>query len=251
MRISMLDGHVSRNGQALVAARVPGPVNSCSPTYPLADMALKALAEAISGIEQSRRSTLVFHLALLLQDRIPVPAELIEYIRAGVKPLSITHMNLYVYPQGHAAGFAALRDVQRWTHGAPDDITALLGLDSLIDLRSLDYLDRRHRLREDGNPRGLVPGEAAACVLVTSSRTASYLGLAAQSIIAGVGIGQEPATVDKPQIPLLAEGLTRALKDALHSAQWSKDSVRCAYSDQNGEAYRAKEWILALPRTHL
>lgn len=248
VRIFMLDDYVSRNGQTLVAARVPS-LNRCSSIHHLADMALRALSEAISAIDQTRRSTLVFHLALLLQDRNAVPAELIEHIRTGLKSLSITQVNVSIYLQGHAAGFSALREAQLRMLKSPDEITALLGLDTLSDLPSLDYLDRRHRLKEDGNPRGLIPGEAAACVLVTSSRTAAYLGLPAQAIIASVGIGQEPATIDKPHIPLLAEGLTSALKEALDGAHWTHDSVRCVYSDQNGEAYRAKEWIFALTRT--
>lgn len=143
---------------------------------------------------------------------------------------------------GQPAAFAAAMQARTMLgEGAPACL--ILAIDSLIDARSLAWLDGRMRLKTSETTDGLLPGEAA-CLSVVSKRpmTRSHVALR------GLGLGAETATTVNEE-PFRAEGLTTALKAALGEAHSEMDDVAFRLSDVAGKSYAFEELVLAQMRT--
>lgn len=146
----------------------------------------------------------------------------------------------FVGAEGHTAGIRALgaaaRDLMQGTVPA----AVVLAFDSLLDEPTLQALATHGRLKCDGVPAGLQPGEAAAAVLLLPPQSAS----------APVWRLVAAATDDEPDAPdeawvCTGEALSRALLTA-----WSRGPASTPWllSDHNGEHARAYEWGCTLAR---
>ncbi len=118
----------------------------------------------------------------------------------------------------------------------------ILGIDSLIDARTLSWLDQTHRLKTSARTDGVIPGEAA-CLMVASKARWSDAAVCVQ----GIGIAAEPATVFNEK-PFRAEGMKAALHGALQEAGIAMHDVDFRLSDAAGESYAFEELVLAQTR---
>ena len=108
--------------------------------------------------------------------------------------------------------------------------------------RGRDYEDQVERgvLHHAKNPAGVIPGEAAAFVVLQPAGMARPLAR-----LAGSAVAEEPtAGTDSPN---QGEGLTLALRRARARAPKLETWPRIA-CDLNGDRYRALEWSLAVVR---
>jgi 3-oxoacyl-[acyl-carrier-protein] synthase-1 len=119
----------------------------------------------------------------------------------------------------------------------------IIAVDSLMDTRSLHWLDSHQRLKKEGHPDGVVPGEAA-CVTLVASRPL----LSSAVCVSGLGFGHETATVLNDD-PLLGKGLASAVRGALAEAGLGMHEVAFRLSDVAGESYAFEELVLAQTRT--
>lgn len=149
------------------------------------------------------------------------------------------------YADGHAAGATALRDMADHLRNSSDAVGLLVGADSLLAPETITHLSRSGRLKSPIRPRGLIPGQAAAALVVQSTLTRA-VGRPYCRIL-GIGIAQEPVPVGRDE-PCQGRGLTEAIRAALSEAGWPPDSVSRIYCDLNGEEYRGHEWMLAMCR---
>jgi 3-oxoacyl-[acyl-carrier-protein] synthase I len=124
------------------------------------------------------------------------------------------------------------------------DVTAclMLAVDSLIDARVLQWLDRTQRLKTSDRTDGVIPGEAA-CLAVVSTKPFSDDAVP----VHGLGAAVEPATVLNEE-PFRAEGMTAALNSALREAGVEMHDVDFRLSDVAGESYAFEELVLAQTR---
>ena len=145
-------------------------------------------------------------------------------------------------PAGQTSAFAALLQARRMLGEDNEPACLLLALDSLIDARTLAWLDGHMRLKTSAVTDGLIPGEAA-CLAVVSSKpmTPHFLALR------GLGLGSETATATNEE-PFRADGLTTALRDALADARAEMHEVAFRLSDVAGESYAFEELVLAQMR---
>jgi 3-oxoacyl-[acyl-carrier-protein] synthase-1 len=140
---------------------------------------------------------------------------------------------------GHAGGLeavsAALSDLS--TNAAR--VAVVLGIDSLLDEETLDWLNSCQRLKCDGTPTGCQPGEAAAAVALTletptrpvpSVRAVSIAHEQRSLLAGGSGTGQALATT-----------IAACAKAVPSETAW-------VVSDHNGEVYRANDWGYAVVR---
>jgi 3-oxoacyl-[acyl-carrier-protein] synthase I len=140
---------------------------------------------------------------------------------------------------GHAAGAEALReaalDIAR---GAPAAI--VLGVDTLLDEATLDWLHACGRLKCHGAPAGLQPGEAAVAVMLTSPQAGQP---EATTLRCTPSAQEERAFFEGASAAgeALAQVVGQARADLATGAAW-------ILSDQNGEVYRATDWGYALVR---
>jgi 3-oxoacyl-[acyl-carrier-protein] synthase-1 len=142
---------------------------------------------------------------------------------------------------GHVAALEALDRARRLV-GEGRGACLIAAVDTLIDARTLEWLDGTGRLKTSKQSDGVIPGEAASVVLVTAKPvTPSCVR------VRGLGFSRETATVLNDE-PLLATGMTAAARDALGEASISMDEVDFRLTDVAGESYAFEEMVLAQSR---
>lgn len=142
---------------------------------------------------------------------------------------------------GQSGAFAGLGQARKMlADGAAACL--ILAIDSLIDARTLAWLDGQMRLKTSETTDGLIPGEAA-CLAIASKRpmTRSHV------VLRGLGLAFEEATAIN-ESPFRADGLTSALKHALQEAGTQMHEVAFRLSDVAGESYAFEEIGLAQAR---
>jgi 3-oxoacyl-[acyl-carrier-protein] synthase I len=145
--------------------------------------------------------------------------------------------------KGHAAGFEALNTARQILRNRQAPMCLICGVDSFVNASSLLWLDQHSRLKTESNSNGLIPGEAAAAVLVDLENPppASHIR------VAGLGFASETANILSEE-PLLGLGLARATKSALADASIQMHDIDFRISDVSGESYGFKEQSLAVGR---
>lgn len=143
---------------------------------------------------------------------------------------------------GHTSTFEALMLARQYMRERGIEACLVCGVDSYVNAPSLLWLAETLRLKCDANSDGVIPGEAAAALLLRSE-AAMPRGVR----IAGLGLGHEAAGV-LGQEPLLGHGLAQAARTALADAQRGLQDVAFRVSDATGESYAFKEQALMLAR---
>lgn len=124
----------------------------------------------------------------------------------------------------------------------------VIGADSLLDVPTLDWLARTARLKAPDRPAGLMPGEAAACLVFERRDQARRRNAKDLGELVGLSYGNEPA-------PLLSGGrasghaLAETIAGVEAASAWSAPHQVWFIADQNGEIDRAEEWGATM--THL
>ena len=137
------------------------------------------------------------------------------------------------------------------------DAILLGGIHSDYDPATIAALEAQGRLFSPTNLDALVPGEAAAFVLLTREDVARRIApragggeprLAAR--IAAVGTGMERATPDNDVTPFEAIGLTSAIRSAAAELEQRGMKSGWAITDHTFETRRMHEWQAMMTRTH-
>lgn len=138
---------------------------------------------------------------------------------------------------GRAAGLAALHRGLRHLREDRVDVALVGGVDSLLRRVRLAELDAAGGLKIGGAAAGIIPGEAAAFLVIepgAGSPIAHVLGTAVTS--------EPTAGTDEPNQGV---GLTRALRAAYAAAGGAPPDYPWVACDLNGEHYRVHEWVFA------
>ena len=136
----------------------------------------------------------------------------------------------------------ALATAARWIADGSAHEVLICASDCRITGLGLRELRDRGRLRTRKNPHGVIPGEAAACVLVSRSQ-----GRAGEVELVSYGVEQEPSTLSN-DVALRAAGLSAAVRGALASAGSELDAVDWWLADHGDETMFAKERAMVLAR---
>ena len=211
-----------RRGRARLQALLEGPLRECfaalDGTDPKDVPVLLCVAEAdrpgrLSGVDAS-----------LLQSTL----------NAIGQPM---HADSAVITYGRVGGIVALRTARELMQkGAPKVIIA--GVDSYLLAGTLRHYDADDRVLTETNSNGFPAGEAGAAVLVGRGGGLQLLGL---------GFGREEAHITSGE-PFRADGLVKAMREALGEAGLDFSEVDYRISDLNGEQYYFKEAALAMTR---
>jgi 3-oxoacyl-[acyl-carrier-protein] synthase I len=175
--------------------------------------------------------------------RVAHPAALIDDIgrRLGAR----FHPELSrVIASGHTSAFHALAVARGIVDSGAAPLCLVAGVDSYLNATSLLWLAEHFRLKTTTNSDGVIPGEAAACVLVEGKPRADTAAVA----LLGLGFGHEPAGILTSDAPLHARGLVEASRAALTEAGLGLHEIDFRISDAAGEGYAFKELALALQR---
>jgi 3-oxoacyl-[acyl-carrier-protein] synthase-1 len=169
--------------------------------------------------------------------------QVVPYI-AGQAGATLDEKNSRVFPRGRAAALLALESAA--VHLAKGRVEHVLvgGVDTYLDLAILAELDQEERILGTRVMDGFVPGEGAAFLLLTSSRSRPS-GRAGKKVqVLGVGSARDPGHrySDKPA---RGEGLGQALEKLYKDAPSSPAAISSIYAGFNGESFAAKEWGVA------
>jgi 3-oxoacyl-[acyl-carrier-protein] synthase-1 len=143
---------------------------------------------------------------------------------------------------GHCGGISALETAVRDLDAGAVEAAVVLAVDSLLDEETLDWLQGAGRLKCDGAPAGLQPGEAGVAILLQASALDGTPRPA--TTIRSVATGAEPRSYASGRVSVgegLCDVLARASRDVSLERAW-------IVSDHNGETFRATEWGSTLVR---
>jgi 3-oxoacyl-[acyl-carrier-protein] synthase-1 len=148
------------------------------------------------------------------------------------------------FPKGHTAGFEALRAARELLQNAKVPACVVCGVDSYINASSLLWLEQLWRLKTEDNSDGVIPGEAAAAIVV--QRPGTKRGEASVRVM-GLGFAHEKAGVLSEE-PLLGLGLAEAGRAALAEARKGIHDMDFRLADVTGESYGFREQALLIAR---
>jgi 3-oxoacyl-[acyl-carrier-protein] synthase I len=206
-------------------------------------MASMAATECLTDVEPERWSEIPLLLCVAEEDRPGRAAGLDGQFLTDLYAAMDTQFaeQSRVVPYGHASAAVALLQARRLIYEAASPAVLVVAVDSLLTWPTLREFDRQQRLLATANSNGFLPGEGAAAVLLAKPSQPGQL------CITGLGFGQETATMAKDE-PLRAEGLSRAINDALADAGCAMHDMDFRIADVSGEQYYFKEATLALSR---
>jgi 3-oxoacyl-[acyl-carrier-protein] synthase-1 len=155
--------------------------------------------------------------------------------------------NARTYPEGNAAAILALTDAIMDLQAGAVRFAVVGGVDSLIELESLDVFLEARRLKTGDNVDGFIPGEAAAFILLET------VGHAAERSATFLATLEAPATAREVNTiwgdePVDGTGLSAAIRATLSALDDGGSRTGLIVCDLNGETYRAKEYATACPR---
>jgi 3-oxoacyl-[acyl-carrier-protein] synthase-1 len=119
----------------------------------------------------------------------------------------------------------------------------IIGVDSLFTSGNISYLIQQGRLKTSKQSDGLIPGEAAAGVLIEPYQE-GHKGL----VISGLGVDIETASINNFNENNTAIGLTKAIRQAAHSAKCPIANGSFHLSAISGESWYFKEAVIAMTK---
>lgn len=172
----------------------------------------------------------------------PSPEELQEFTETvkedlfpeGAVRLEFIHME-------HVSGLVGVARACEVLQQGSADICLVGAADSLLDSVLLQSLLEAGRLKVPGVSSGIIPGEAAAFLVLERESMTRRRGVPARLRIDAVGLERDAPWT--PQSPVRGRGLTRAIQTVLEAVGRPEEfgQVIC---DLNGERWRFLEWAL-------
>jgi len=146
----------------------------------------------------------------------------------------------------HAAGIMAVDRAAQDLQTHKIDFAVVGGLDSLLHADYLKALWAEGRLKLPTHADGLLPGEAAAVVVLERARDAEARGAPILARLGEAAIDHEALPLG-PEYPIRAEGSSRAISAAL-ARMGGPGRVERIIVDLSGERWRSLEWALVETR---
>lgn len=211
----------------------------------LAKMAAMALREALEDVPQTEWSQLPLLLCVAENERPGRLAGLDDALFLQIQTeLGVEfEARSAVITQGRVGVAVALAQARILMAQSGIQKVLIAATDSLLTWPTLSHFEQNERLLTERNSNGFIPGEAAGALLVGPPS-----GKGSELLCTGIGFGREPAHIDSEE-PLRADGLTQAIKAALHDADCQMHDIDFRITDIAGEQYYFKEAALALSRT--
>lgn len=210
----------------------------------LAAMALTAIREVLEGVPAEACAAMPLLLCVAEKERPGRIDGQDERLLAHIQASLGLHFSpdSCVVSQGRVGLPVAMALARKLLDAARADRVLIVAVDSLLNWASLSHYDQQGRLLTQANSNGFMAGEGAGALLVGRPSGQPEL------CCTGMGFAMEQAHIDSEE-PLRAEGLSAAIKDALHEAGLTMSQMDFRMADLSGEQYYFKEAALALART--
>ncbi len=241
--------YVDNDGEPIVGAVVPGLPLSLRAYERLEAMLQGAIAECLRLRPDLRDGEVPLLLGVAETERPGgLPAGRAREMVARVERalgFAFHRDDSRVIAAGHVSAFHGLARAREALSRGETRACVVACVDSLVNAQTLAWLDAHQRLKTAQNSDGVIPGEAAACMVVEAKPRRGE----PWAQVLGLGFAREEASVLATSLPFRGEGMTAALKEALAEAGCGMHEVHQRISDLGGEAYGFREVSLALSRT--
>lgn len=207
-------------------------------------MAVQAALEALHGVNAADAAGIPLLLCVAEKERpgrlVGLDDTLIEQLQADLGYRFAA--DSCVIAQGRVSVAVAMAMARKLLDAARATRVLIVAVDSLLSWPTLSHFDRVGRLLTPDNSNGFMVGEGAGALLVGRP------GQGPQLLCTGMGFAIEQAHIDS-EIPLRADGLAAAIKDAVADAGLGVGDFDYRIADLSGEQFYFKESTLALQRT--
>jgi 3-oxoacyl-[acyl-carrier-protein] synthase-1 len=200
--------------------------------------ALQEVVEQV-GADAFSRSPLLLALPPSVADT-PYSSNFLARELSARLNVAIDSHRVRIFTEGSYGGYAALAAGCELIRRRKVTECVVAGADSMMCARTLLRLYQQQRLLTEDNSDGITPGEAAACVLLSSHKQAL-------AVIRGLGFGKELSSLGN-DVPLRADGIAAATRTALDEAKLGLDEIAFRFSDAAGESFYFKEQALLVSR---
>ncbi|MBZ4422600.1 hypothetical protein [Myxococcus sp. RHSTA-1-4] len=161
-------------------------------------------------------------------------------------PRALQGASLHVLHDGPAGGASALRQADALLGSRQAERCVVGGVDSYLDIPTLEWLEATRRLKTPERPTGLMPGEGAAFLAIERASAPRERREIPLALLGPLTLLEEDASADESQAP--GEVLARTLCDVLERNPERDEEVRVLIHDLNGQDRRSLEWGHALLR---
>jgi 3-oxoacyl-[acyl-carrier-protein] synthase-1 len=201
------------------------------------------------ALRERSRGQLGLYLATPRADRAGVTASAYQEFVAEAKDISsvharIDHLDFTAYD--HAAGIGALQLAVDHLSAEKVDIAIVASVDSLLHTPYLARLAVDGFLKLPQYPHGLLPGEAAAVLVLERARDAAARKASARARVGALALDLEKIPLGENH-PIRGEGASRAVAAAL-DADGRAGEIHRVITDMSGERWRAIEWAIVETR---
>ncbi|MFY0564526.1 hypothetical protein ACN28E_11795 [Archangium lansingense] len=156
--------------------------------------------------------------------------------------------DLQIIQAGHTGVLVGLQRAAALLEGGKADVCLVGGVDSYLDVPTLEWLDATRRLKTPQRPVGLMPGEGAAFLAVEKGRTAQARGMNVLARFGPLSLKAEPGGYGEEDFRPLGVELASALVDAVQRNPTKAREINVLLVDLNGQEARALDWGHALVR---
>lgn len=153
------------------------------------------------------------------------------------------HRHSVIVAEGKVSIATALETASQFINRDNFDSVMVASVDSMLVNATLSDLEESERLLSSNNSNGVIPGEAAAALVLRKIDR----NRPSQLCCLGCGHGVEAAPVGSG-LPLRADGLVDAIRQALSKSRYTMFDLDFRVTDCAGEQYYFKEASLALTR---
>ncbi len=236
-----LDCH-DQTGEVIVGCPTPlsGEINDR-----LRAMAVSVIQECRQKYSDLKPDSTAIMLCLAEQSRVGrVPDKEEEFFEQVQHDLGYRfHEKSRVIAQGKVSLAVALHRAREYLTNHLVTHVMIVGVDTLLSNETLKYLEDKQRLKTITNSDGLIPGEAAAAIVVEPAARVDEPYIQCS----GLGFAEEIAHIDS-NLPIKADGLVNAIQQSLKDASIEDKDLDFRISDLSGEQYYFKEASLAVLR---
>jgi len=172
-----------------------------------------------------------------------------QAVRDGLRsqPMPVDFEPFELFPYGHASGLIALDAACKQIRTGRAEVCVVAGVDSYLDLQTLEWLDENKQLATSYHRGAFFPGEGAGAIAVASDAFVQRFRMESLTVIRGISIATETKKI-KTDTVCLGEGLTESVKKAVMPLRLPQEAVEGIICDINGERYRSEEWGFVLLR---
>lgn len=142
-------------------------------------------------------------------------------------------------PTGHAGVARCIEQLMQ--EGPEHALQLLVAADSYLHGETLEWLEREGLLVGPRTPNGMIPGEAAGCLMLASEPLRARLRLPVLARVVGSSSAVESLARDSAA-GSLGQALSTAVLAATRGLALPHEAPSAVYIDLNGERYRSEEW---------